>query len=382
MRQRIASLDGIRGIAVLGILLLNIGGFGLPKIAYLNPAYAGIPSLNDTLTWSFLAIFAQGKFLAMFALLFGAGLELLLPKGKEWIRSRLSWLLVLGVIHFIFFWDGDILLYYGLIGLVCWRLLRDTASARDLMKTGLIMYSIGLGVLLLLGFIDSGSNTYWQPSAEDLLYESQWKLTGGMLAIHERLSNLALALLGIIIQYGWQLAGMMVFGAGLMRSGWLKGQYSVSHYRKCAWVFIAIGLFIQTFGVLTQVWLKWDAHWCIYYLQLPRELSAPVTALGYMALWFGYWPTLSQYKFADWMRAVGSMSLTSYLLQTLICCLIFYWLEGYQTFSRLQMLAMVPGIWLCIICFALNWQRYFKQGPIEWVWRKLTAFSVRPKRVE
>lgn len=92
---RIATLDCVRGIAILGILLLNISAFGLPKAAYLNPAYLGLPTTRDAWTWALLDIFAQAKFLAMFALLFGAGLQMLLRRGKGWIRARLSWLVLL-----------------------------------------------------------------------------------------------------------------------------------------------------------------------------------------------------------------------------------------------------------------------------------------------
>ena len=63
------------------------------------------------------------KFLTLFALLFGAGLQMLLPRGRRWIQSRLTLLVLLGFIHGLLFWDGDILLAYGLVGLICWRLV-------------------------------------------------------------------------------------------------------------------------------------------------------------------------------------------------------------------------------------------------------------------
>ncbi|MGY4657180.1 putative membrane protein YeiB [Ewingella americana] len=131
MRPRIATLDFARGIAILGILLLNISAFGLPKAAYLNPAFNGQLSSSDAWTWAVLDLVAQGKFLMMFAILFGGGLYLLLPRGKHWIQARLSLLLLCGLLHAAFFWDGDILLSYGLIGLVCWRLVREGRSSQS-----------------------------------------------------------------------------------------------------------------------------------------------------------------------------------------------------------------------------------------------------------
>ena len=88
--ERNVTLDFIRGVAILGILLLNISAFGLPKAAYLNPAWYGNITPSDAWTWAVLDLFAQVKFLTLFALLFGAGLQMLLPRGKRWIQSRLS----------------------------------------------------------------------------------------------------------------------------------------------------------------------------------------------------------------------------------------------------------------------------------------------------
>ena len=93
--ERNVTLDFVRGVAILGILLLNISAFGLPKAAYLNPAWYGAITPQDAWTWAFLDLIGQVKFLTLFALLFGAGLQMLLPRGRRWIQSRLT-LLVLG----------------------------------------------------------------------------------------------------------------------------------------------------------------------------------------------------------------------------------------------------------------------------------------------
>lgn len=77
--ERNVTLDFVRGVAILGILLLNISAFGLPKAAYLNPAWYGAITPRDAWTWAFLDLIGQVKFLTLFALLFGAGLQMLLP---------------------------------------------------------------------------------------------------------------------------------------------------------------------------------------------------------------------------------------------------------------------------------------------------------------
>lgn len=144
MRQRIAMLDCARGIAILGILLMNITAFGLPKAAYLNPAYAGSITRGEAWTWAVLDMVAQVKFLTLFALLFGGGLVLLLPRGTRWIRARLFWLMGFGLLHAIFFWDGDILLDYGLVGLLCLGLIRQAPSDRNVIATGIVLYLLGV----------------------------------------------------------------------------------------------------------------------------------------------------------------------------------------------------------------------------------------------
>jgi len=371
--ERNVTLDFVRGVAILGILLLNISAFGLPKAAYLNPAWSGSASLSDAWTWALLDLLAQVKFLTLFALLFGAGLQLLLPRGKRWIQSRLTLLALLGFIHGLFFWDGDILLAYALVGLICWRLIRDAHSVKSLFNTGVMLYVMGLGVLLLLGMIaGDATSRSWIPDAANLQYERFWKLKGGAEAISNRADMLSDNLLALGAQYGWQLAGMMLIGAALIRSGWLKGQFSLRHYRRTGFVLVAIGVIINLPAIALQWQLDWAYRWCAFLLQMPRELSAPFQAIGYASLFYGFWPQLSRFKLVLAIACVGRMALTNYLLQTLICTTLFYHLGLFMHFDRLELLAFVIPVWLANILFSVIWLRYFRQGPVEWLWRQLT----------
>ncbi|MFW4140709.1 DUF418 domain-containing protein YeiB [Klebsiella pneumoniae] len=331
--ERNVTLDFVRGVAILGILLLNISAFGLPKAAYLNPAWSGSASLSDAWTWALLDLLAQVKFLTLFALLFGAGLQLLLPRGKRWIQSRLTLLALLGFIHGLFFWDGDILLAYALVGLVSWRMVREAHHVKSLFNTGVVLYLTGIAVLVLLGLISgTAANRSWAPDAANLQYEQYWKLHGGMEAVSNRADMLSDNLLALGAQYGWQLAGMMLMGAALMRSGWLKGQFSLRHYRR----------------------------------------TGALQAIGYAALAWGYWPQLCRFRLVGAIACVGRMALTNYLLQTLICTTLFYHLGLFMRFDRLQLLAFVPPIWAVNLLVSSLWLRRFRQGPVEWLWRQLT----------
>lgn len=371
--ERNVTLDFVRGVAILGILLLNIAAFGLPKAAYLNPAWYGEITRSDAWTWAILDLFAQVKFLTLFALLFGAGLQLLLKRGKRWIQSRLTLLVLLGFVHGLFFWDGDILLAYGLVGLICWRMIRDAHDVKNLFNTGVILYLIGIGVLLLLGMISGGAtNRSWIPDAANLQYEQFWKLKGGVEAISNRADMLGDNLIALGAQYGWQLAGMMLMGAALMRTGWLKGEFSTRHYRRTGVILVLTGVAINLPAVVAQWLLGWDYRWCAFLLQAPRELSAPFQTIGYAALIYGYWPQLARFKVVAAVACVGRMALSNYLLQTLICTTLFYRFGLFMKFDRLQLLAFVVPVWTVNLVFSVIWLRFFRQGPLEWLWRQLT----------
>ncbi len=131
--ERNVTLDFVRGVAILGILLLNISAFGLPKAAYLNPAPVRRYYAAGCMDLGISRSHRPGEIPHAFALLFGAGLQMLLPRGRRWIQSRLTLLVLLGFIHGLLFWDGDILLAYGLVGLICWRLVRDAPSVKSLL---------------------------------------------------------------------------------------------------------------------------------------------------------------------------------------------------------------------------------------------------------
>ncbi|KAA9001044.1 DUF418 family protein [Affinibrenneria salicis] len=373
---RIATLDFARGVAILGILLMNIIAFGLPKAAYLNPAWQGQPSTGDALAWALMDLVAQAKFLTLFALLFGAGIQLLLPRGRGWVHARFFWLMLLGLLHGVFFWDGDILLDYGLLGLVCYSIIRQSEGSRMLLRSGVLLYGIGLGMLLVLSrLLGSQPGSYWLPGALDIAREASWQMQGGPEAWRQRLSLLSDGLLSLGVQYGWLLAGSMLLGAGLMRSGWLKGEFSLAHYRRAGYGLVALGLLINAAGVAGQWLLDWEYRWCALLLQFPRELSAPLQAIGYLALCYAFWPRLCRWRWVRLVTGVGRMALSNYLLQTLICTTLFNQFGLFMRFDRLQLLAMVPLIWLANLLFTACWLRYFPQGPLEWGWRKLTGWT-------
>ncbi|MDC9620576.1 DUF418 domain-containing protein YeiB [Xenorhabdus sp. XENO-7] len=371
MGQRIEALDSVRGFAILGILILNIFSFALPYAASMNLFYKDSISFSDVMTWSVLSLFTQGKFLFILTLLFGASLELLWQRGREWNIPRLIILAVIGLLHGILLWDGDILLLYGVAGLLAWHFIH---TRHRLFGKGITFYLFGLMMFYLLGLFPVGENSaFWQPTPQDIFHESHWKTQGGLLAIEHRFRQVSGMMIVVIVQYGWQMVGTMLCGAMLLRNGWLKGEFSLSHYRRVALWLLPSGMVIQVIALSIQCLYPFSyfASWTIRHTI--SELATPLLALAYIALIYGFWPVISHWRVNFWLRQVGRMALTSYLLQTLICTTIFYRWGLFDRFTRLELLVFIPFIWAFNIWFACWWLKRYQQGPIEKLWRGLTG---------
>lgn len=365
---RIDVLDMVRGLAILGIFILNIGGFALPSAAYLNPLYTLAASATDIATWAVLSVLVQGKFLGMFALLFGATLMMLSRYSQPWNMARLLVLGVIGLLHTALLWDGDILLMYSLTGVAaCWII--HNVSSRWWLK--LVPVLILTGLFLLFFLLSEGGELkllYWQPSQEMLDYEVLIANTGGIAGMLDRISTISGMLMMMVVQYGWQLLAMMLLGATLMKNGWLKGAYPLSHYRRlAAWLLIP-SLLLQA----VVMWLEYLNGWSVFWMGTIgyplADILQPVQTTGLIALFYGLQPQLK--PVAACLQRVGRTALSSYLLQSVCGVILFEYLGYFCQFDRLTLLAFVPLMWLINILFSTLWLRYFSQGPVEWLWRQ------------
>ncbi|HHN8365674.1 TPA: DUF418 domain-containing protein YeiB [Morganella morganii] len=365
---RIDVLDMVRGLAILGIFILNIGGFALPSAAYLNPIYTPVASATDIATWAVLSVLVQGKFLGMFALLFGATLMMLSRYSQPWNMARLLVLGVIGLLHTALLWSGDILLMYSLTGVAaCWII--HNVSSRWWLKLVPVLILTGLFLLFFLLSEDGELKLlYWQPSQEMLDYEVLIANTGGIAGMLDRISTIGGMLMMMVVQYGWQLLAMMLLGATLMKSGWLKGAYPLSHYRRlAAWLLIP-SLMLQA----VVMWLEYLNGWSVFWMGTIgyplADILQPVQTTGLIALFYGLQPQLK--PVAACLQRVGRTALSSYLLQSVCGVILFEYLGYFSQFDRLTLLAFVPLMWLINILFSTLWLRYFSQGPVEWLWRQ------------
>src|SRR5688500_17911363 len=147
--SRIVTLDIVRGVAVMGILAMNLVAFAMIPQAYINPLAYGTESAADLASWAFSFVFIDGKMRGLFSFLFGASMLLVIQlaqKSGDSARrvtfARQLWLLLFGMIHYYFIWFGDILIGYALIGMVAW-LFRDL-EPRRLIGWGVVLVFVQL----------------------------------------------------------------------------------------------------------------------------------------------------------------------------------------------------------------------------------------------
>lgn len=274
------------------------------------------------------------------------------------------------MIHGVGFWDGDILLAYALTGLLVTYLLNQYEDG-FLLKIALSIYLIGLVILLVLGSSVDPSG-FWQTSDEQLAFEYAIHTSGGMDGVLYRASEMLKMVEMLVIQYGWQLAALMIIGALLMKNGWLRGQFSAQHYRKIAYIFILPSILVQIVSLYMQSQFNWSYFSTSIIGYIINELVIPFQSLGYIALVYGFWTILANSKVALGLQYVGRMALSNYILQTLICTMLFYQFGYFGQFTRVELLALVPIIWGANLLFSYYWLMFFRQGPLEWCWRKLT----------
>lgn len=154
---RIATLDILRGVAVMGILAMNIVAFAMPFQAYMNPMAYGADSTVDLVSWLFSFIFIDGKMRGLFSFLFGASMLLVIERAdaggldsaKVHFR-RMIWLLLFGLLHLYLIWFGDILNLYAMVGVVAWFFHAKTPRALIRWGTGLVLLQFlvfaGMGI--------------------------------------------------------------------------------------------------------------------------------------------------------------------------------------------------------------------------------------------
>ncbi|WP_331343928.1 DUF418 domain-containing protein [Cellvibrio sp. UBA7661] len=378
--QRIAALDTARGIAVLGILLINMYSFALPEVVRANPFLMVGASGVDRALWYVLHIFADTKFITMLSVVFGASLWLFAEHKAGSERQlvdqlqyrRLMWLLVFGLLHSYLLWDGDVLFTYAVCGWVVWHLRRyDTVL---LLKISAGLFAIGaLPNVVMAAFFPEVMNelmayqTADEIAAEVAHYQQGW----GAVAL-ERIGTAVGLQLGVLVT-GWSTIALMLVGIVLARCGLLTLQVSADHYRRLIALTGVPGLLLIAIGLYKSIHYGFAAGYVYTYGYELHFWGSSLLGVAYVLMAMLWCRAAGGSFFARVLAAVGRMSLSVYIMQSLICTLLFYGygLGWYGQLSLSQVVLVTLLIWSFQCMFACWWLARFRYGPLEWWWHRL-----------
>ena len=415
--RRVTSVDVLRGVAVLGILAMNIYAFAMPFQAYNNPLLWGGEDPLSLGVWFFTHLLFDQKFMPIFSMLFGAGLVLMWERAGErpmagvWYRREL-WLLVIGAIHGYLLWFGDILFTYAVLGMLIYPLRR--AKPKTLFVTGAVLLLMGLPISTLTG-INAGNTvekaaelTARQEAGEELTEDEQsllegWREMQPMMApTQEDVASEIEAYLGsypeivahrapftlmmqtvLIFFFGiWRMGGLMLIGMGLMKLGVLSASRDDRCYLRLMGVGYGLGLPLVATSAYQLHAESWDpiffqtagVHW--------NYVGSVLMALGHVSMVMlacrrGWLSSLQER-----LSATGRMAFTNYLSQSVICTTLFYGYGFglYGSFDRPAQMLVVLAVWSLQLWWSPLWLSTMRFGPAEWLWRTLTYAKVQPMR--
>lgn len=414
-------LDVTRGIAVLGILLMNIIGFGLPD-AYDDPTNWGGHTGANLVAWRITSLFFEGTMRGLFTVLFGAGALLFLERHAardstlrpaDLYFRRTLLLILFGLVNgYLLLWDGDILFYYGVVGLFLF-VFRKLAA-----RTLLVIAAAALTIPTIMNALDRAE--YLDIREQAQLAQTQ-ELAGEALSIEQvravekfrqateerkparyylesivsQMRTSYASAFNLIrartfywettffVRYGFaECIGMMLLGMALLRLGILSAGVSTRTYLTlmCLGYLLGLAVNLREMALVERSGFTVQAYMDAF---LTYDLGRIPMTLGHIGL-IGLLcrsPMLERAKRT--LASVGQMALTNYLAQSVICAALFTG-AGFGLFGQLQryeLYYVVAAIWFIQLFWSGWWLQRFQFGPAEWLWRSLTYGKRQPMRL-
>jgi uncharacterized protein len=404
---RIQSLDVTRGVAVMGIFSVNVIGMAMIQQAYFYPPVFGFETVPDRLVWLLNFLLIDGKLRALFSIMFGASLLLVIEgaaaAGRSAWRAHAARMIVLmgfGLLHWALLWWGDILTHYAAVGLVAALFARLKAKSLFAVAVAGLLINAGLS-----GFFSAGNVVeYEQTRARIADGSATPEMIADARAARDRSRPDAAALAAdkadhrdIASHVAWaqrkgfaapfdlgplwfETLPLMLLGIAGFRSGFLTGQWSRGAYRKVAVLCLGVGLAVYA---ALAVLIFAEDFVAPYFFAANFGLAPlfrPIMAMGYAAL------TILLIRPGGWLTerltAVGRTALSNYLGCTIAGTLIFFGFAGdlYGRLSRGEAWLLAPLIWLLMLLWSKPWLEHFRYGPFEWAWRSLARLQLQPMR--
>ena len=399
--DRLDVIDVLRGVAVLGILIVNMALFTQPVYSELFPRLESLSAADRTIALG-IALLAQGKFISIFATLFGVGVTLQWDRirrrggSRSILARRLLILLGIGTVHAFGLWFGDILMSYGTVGFALLIVLALRLSPRALLWLG----CSGVAVALLLNLSLNGLMIAVERFSPELLepiyveqeaeMESAWQqclerypIAGYLEIVRLNASQWLVVLTPTLLLFPL-LLGLFCFGAAWSRLGVFQDSARwVPRFRRALPILFPIALVLNLglpLGKLMGSGLRPNL-WAMGTM-VSLILGAPLLGHLYGMLLVVLHGTPTGRRRLSPLAATGRMALTHYLTHTVV----FTTLNNGYGFGFYGSISPTVGLLLTLGMFALQvplsvwWLRQFRYGPLEWLWRSLTYLRVQPFR--
>ncbi len=395
--DRILSIDILRGVAVLGILIMNIQSFSMHSVAYINPtAYGDFTGINRWV-WIISHLVASEKFMGIFSMLFGAGVLIFTgnaaSKGKNFTLlhfRRMGWLLFFGLGHAYLFWYGDILVTYGLCGMLVFLFRKLKPGTLLWIAAGLFLVPLVFNTFAGMTMPYWTEDAYqemvhtWRPGPEEIQIQMVAMGSGWLGQMKTRIAAaIGLQTTYFFIETFWRVMSMMLLGMALYKWKILSAERPRSFYVGMALMGLATGYLLSGLGV----WLNFRKGWSLEYSMFLgghfNYVGSVGVALGYTGVVMLICRSAGFSKFKQVFSSVGRLAFTNYILQSIICTFIFYG-HGfglYGTVERKYQVLVVLGVWIILLIISPLWLKRFRFGPLEWLWRSLTYWCWQPFKI-
>lgn len=403
---RIATLDIVRGVAVMGILAMNIVAFAMPEAAYLNPMAYGNEGPADLASWLFSFILIDGKMRGLFSFLFGASLLLVVERAEAAGQSgaavhyrRMIWLLAFGLIHFYLIWWGDILSLYAPVGMVAFFFRRIEARRLLLIGGFLILVQFALFALFALTLAQQAAAAAapgasaatlraWADTQEGLGLYTPAQL-GAVLATYRgpwlgvvagNFAHNGAEPLTSLWQFGAETLAYMLFGMAGLKTGFLAGAWPARAYARIAAAGFALG--IPAYALFA--WLIFRSAFGVPAIVM-FGVATPVLARPAMIVAIAALVILLARRrgpLTARIAAAGRAAFSNYLGTSLLMTALFYgWGLGlFGSLHRIQLWIPVLAMWGLMLLWSKPWLDRFHYGPFEWLWRSLARLRPQPMR--
>jgi uncharacterized protein len=388
--ERITVVDCLRGAALFGILAANMRGFAAPAEAYMRPE----------LLWSGIDLFVQslvdwlisGKFITIFSALFGAGFAILMERaaargyGASFYLRRMTVLLAIGVIHAFLIWWGDILVSYALCGFFLVLFRRRAQRTVFWWGQGLYWLVILAFLAFYIAMLAGAPPPEFAPATPEQVQQSIQTYSSGSFVEIARLRAREWAMLNSFVLFLTRILGMFLFGVWIWRQGYLQRPVDHLDWWRAAWRWgLPLGIVGNGMTAAAVYWFGVDPlaiSAVTIILFAVQSAAVPALSLAYAAA------IVLLYQDEAWRARlqpfsyVGRMALTNYLMQSVVCTMLFY-SYGLGLFGRVGPALALP---LAVVVYALQvpiskwWLDRHPYGPVEWLWRRLTYgnFSRQP----